>query len=165
MTKEIQLTKGQVALVDDGDYDFLMQWKWFALRTSRRGGYYAVKNSNNGEKTKMTYMHRLILMVFDKKEIVDHINHNTLDNRRENLRVLSQRQNLQNLKRKTSSKYPGVSWVKASQKWKAAFQYKGKIRYLGLYYSEEEAYQAYKLACKKFCHEPTITKHGEGGMV
>jgi len=96
--KQIPLTQGQVALVDNTDYDWLNQWKWCAQRT--RGVFYAVRNSprKNGKKHQI-FMHREILgLRYKDGQEGDHRNHNTLDNQRENLRVCIHSQNIMNQK-------------------------------------------------------------------
>lgn len=90
MSKEIPLTQGKVAIVDDEDYAALSQYKWQV--TKRRHTCYARRAIGGG---KYLYMHTAIL---GKKEgfMADHINGNGLDNRRDNLRLVTQRQNSQN---------------------------------------------------------------------
>jgi len=76
--KEIKLTKGQVALVDDEDFEYLNQWKWFAH--VRRDRYYAARSDwSNRPKSKTISMHRVILGITNPKLFGDHKNHNTLD--------------------------------------------------------------------------------------
>ncbi len=120
--KQILLTQGKIALVADADYDWLNQWKWYVLK-DRSGSFYAVRSSSQKKgKRYPIYMHRLILGLErgDKRE-GDHRNHNTLDNRRSNLRICTQQQNLTNQKPRSNgtSKYKGVTWDKHRKKWYA----------------------------------------------
>jgi len=92
MVKEIELTRDQVALVDDDDYPTLVKSSWYAL--SRHNHWYAVTSSSKGGPTTV-YMHRVI-MDAPKGMQVDHINHNGLDNRRRNLRLCTHAENLRN---------------------------------------------------------------------
>jgi hypothetical protein len=94
----------------------------------------------DGNKTQK--LHRFLLD-FPDGFMIDHINHNTLDNRYCNLRLADNRFNQWNQKRETSSKYPGVSWYKRDQKWRAYIRIDGRLHNLGLFESEEEAYEAY----------------------
>jgi transcription initiation factor TFIID subunit TAF12 len=79
--------------------------------------------------------------------VVDHINGNGLDNRKENLRFVTRRQNMQNRHIITnSSKYPGVSWHDSNQKWQARIRIGDKEKYLGVFATEKAAFTAYKEA-------------------
>lgn len=103
---QIPLTKGLVALVDDDDYDFLMQWKWCASDCSRGLGtkFYAVTQIRTFEyKRKRIYMHRVI-MGEPLNLCVDHINGDSLDNRKENLRSVTVSENAAH-KQPSKSKY------------------------------------------------------------
>ncbi len=90
--KEIELTRGKVTLVDDYDYPFLMQVKWYAL--PRHGHWYAATH-NPGVGPRTIYMHRII-MDPSSDMVIDHINHNGLDNQRHNLRICTHTENLRN---------------------------------------------------------------------
>lgn len=111
--KRIQLTKNKFAVVDDFDFEELSKYSWCAS-DSGNNKFYAHKKSNS----KTVLMHRLILNINDKNVEVDHINHNTLDNRRCNLRVCSRTQNNRNKSshKNSTSKYLGVSLDKARNK-------------------------------------------------
>lgn len=141
--REIKLTMGLAALVDDCDYDYLNKFKWCAHRSG--GNIYAerwIKGENRHIK-----MHREILGPPDGMDI-DHANHNTLDNRRCNIRICTRSQNIANtehvkkLLRKTS-RYRGVSKVANYNKWKATGYYMNKSIYLGSYQNEMDAAIAY----------------------
>ena len=90
--KQIPLTQGRFALVDDDDYDDLAQLRWTA---GGKKGYYAVRNFYINGKRMAELMHRRILAVTSSLD-VDHINHNTIDKRKENLRVCTRSENLKN---------------------------------------------------------------------
>ncbi len=145
----IQLTQGQVAIVSDEDYDELSAFGWCAMWSPSVGSFYAVRQSprKGGGQTKI-YMHRVVTGAKDPKRPVDHINHDTLDNRRENLRIVTTRENTSNQKRKPkcTSQYVGVHWHKAAQKWRAQIRSNGKCLWLGLYATELEAHEAYQAA-------------------
>lgn len=158
--KEIQLTKGQVALVDDEDYDYLKQWHWFARIYSRWSSYYAFRGfyfSTNG-KTKNIHtnipMHREIIKA-PRHLVVDHIDHNGLNNQKSNLRLCTIAQNNANrfsLKNSTSI-YLGVYFAKDRNKWRAAISVNDKILERKSFDTEIEAALYY--------NELAIKYHGE----
>jgi len=100
-------------------------------------------------------MHKKIM---EKKEgyKIYHINGKELDNRRENLRHVTNRQNQQNLHIKKSSKYPGVGWHKKMGKWRARTRISGKQVYLGDFTKEIDAYHAYCNAVNKLTSQEVI---------
>ena len=142
--KEIVLTQGQVALVDDEDFERLNQFKWCA---NRRGKiFYAIRNSptKNGKKH-IIYMHHEILGKSSNNRITDHINGVGTDNQKKNLRWVTYRQNTQSKKNiNKSSKYPGVSWGSRAKKWQTAIRIKGKKKWIGYFINEKEAFDAYR---------------------
>lgn len=96
--KEIPLTRGKVALVSEEDYEWLSQWKWYAAFTSRNTKWYARRGRRASERTEtetsaQIYMH-IAIMKPPKGMVVDHLNHDGLDNRRENLEIVTQEENM-----------------------------------------------------------------------
>lgn len=139
--KTILLTQGRVAIVDDEDYDLLMQYSWQVEK--RR--LYAVGNTKGSIKErKRLRMHRLIMDAPADMQ-VDHINGDGLDNRKCNLRICSNSQNMMNgRKRKNgTSKYKGVSYFKRDGRWRAVISNFGKYTHIGYFDTEEEAAMAY----------------------
>jgi len=131
-----------VAVVDDDDYAWLSKWKWCA----GAGGPYAVRTGKlaDGERRgKAILMHREIMRPDDGLQ-VDHINGNTLDNRRCNLRPCTPTQNAQHItKRKNPhSRHKGVR-KDACGYWMAHVSNNGRFEYLGYFGSEDEAAAAY----------------------
>jgi hypothetical protein len=153
MAKEIQLTQGQVAIVDDDMYDYLNQWKWYANKL--KGKYYAVRNLRLNKKyAGALLMHRVIMNPI-KGLVVDHVNGLTLDNRKENLRICTQADNMKNQKLSTNNKtgFRGVSWHKNKKVFESRI-HSNNIRYhLGIYNNSIDAARAY--------NEAAIKYHGE----
>lgn len=140
--KEIPLTQGQVALVDDEDYDYLNQWKW---QTHFNGtGYYGKRNIRleSGKRTSFM-LHRAIITDVPLGMQVDHIDGNGLNNQRNNLRIVTNRQNQQNLHRDKTSIYPGVCWGKRNNKWVSKIRIGNKVKHLGYFINEKDAFDAY----------------------
>ena len=145
MAKEIPLTKGKVAIVDDDVYEEHSQYKWHC---SVNG--YAARRSKN----KIVYLHREILNA-PKGKIVDHKNQDRLDNRRSNLRICTQGENLRNRGNQTNntSGYKGVSYMKREDKWRAYLKYEGQMYWLGSYKDKKDAAKAYNEKAVEFFGE------------
>jgi hypothetical protein len=136
--------RGLVALVDDEDFDFLNKFRWSVYACA--GGPYARGRAINGKHTKM---HRLIMNTPLGLEC-DHINHDTLDNRKSNLRNCTRSQNMLNQKKKKgSSRFKGVSWCKKDGRWLARLSIGGDQIHIGSFKYEEEAFEAYKSKAKE----------------
>ena len=139
--KEIPLTKGKFASVDDEDFEVINQFKWFALGAGNDLFY-----AGRRVKGKTIFMHRFIMGVYDSKVIIDHIDHNCLNNQRNNLRECTHSQNLLNsrkVKKSALSKFHGVSYDKAISKWVAQIWNNGKYKKIGSYQNEIDAAIAY----------------------
>lgn len=154
--KSIVLTMGQVALVDDDDYEWLSQWKWQAMRV-KGGGFYACRAhrpTKSRRDDKRVLMHRQIMDAADSVE-VDHASLNKLDNRRQNLRVCTRSQNNWNLPvaSHNTSGYKGVSWYSRRGVWEAYIGTHGRREKLGYFKSKVSAAIAYNIAA--------VQLHGE----
>lgn len=139
----ISLTRGLYAIVDAEDYGWLSRYKWHASSRDAPYAYCTVNGKNIA-------MHRMIMRP-PKGMVVDHINGNGLDNRRCNLRVCRQDQNMRNSRRHVGGKSRFRGVFPRGHQWEAKVTYKGKEYYLGRFNSELEAAEARdRLASKLF---------------
>lgn len=150
--KEIILSNGMTVLVDEEDYLILNNYKWHARKAhNNTNSYYAVrtvphpmgaKYANNKTKRKLIQMHRELLNFPSNKE-VDHINGNTLDNRKINLRPCTHAENLRNskLNKRNKTGFRGVRNIKGI--WYARIKFNGKEYNKGGFISLEKAARAY----------------------
>src|SRR5450631_1957406 len=111
--KEIPLTQGKFALVDDEDYENLISMKWHALYNKNGDSFYAHHSVyNKGKSPSVIRMHRYLMGANDPNLDVDHIDGNTLNNQKYNLRICESHKNTSNLhglKSNNTSGYRGVS--------------------------------------------------------
>lgn len=117
-------------------------------------GYEQIALTKNSKK-KYYQVHQLVAMAFlnhkpcGHKIVVDHIDFDRTNNTLQNLRLTTQRENTNKKHLKSSSKYTGVYWDKKSDKWRSMIRINGKLKYLGLYENEYDAYLSYKKELKK----------------
>jgi len=136
-----QKYKGQyVALVDDSDYEWLMQWKWRVHIQPHTCYAHTNIRLPNG-KIRVVRMHRVVLGINNPLIIIDHRNRNGLDNQSDNLRVCTNSKNQANRISKpgSSSKYLGVSWHKRDKLWRAKVKKDGIEYRLGGFKFEKDA--------------------------
>ncbi|MEN2465930.1 AP2 domain-containing protein [Ornithinibacillus sp. JPR2-1] len=145
--REIPLTQGKVTFVDAEDYEWLSKLKWYFRKSPKDKGY--ARRVANG---KTIYLHRFIINA-KPREIVDHINGNTLDNRKSNLRIVSIRENVINSSSRGVSKYKGVSLHKKTGRYRARIVVNGRELSLGYFDREEDAAIAYNIAANEYFGE------------
>lgn len=142
---EVKLNRGKVALVDEEDFDTISSVNWNAHPEKHR--WYATGKIND----RAVKMHRMILGVTDSSVIVDHIDGDGLNNRKSNLRIATNSENLCNQRPRENftSKYKGVHWDRFNNKWRVQVQ-KGKtVVRVGRFDDETEAALAYNEAAKE----------------
>lgn len=147
MSKQIQLSKGKFATVDEEDFEYLNQWKWYvnsdgyAVRSER------FKTESGRISTRTIRMHRVIAQAPPTYE-VDHKFGDRLDNRKQNLRICTQSENCMNktLSSKNSSGFKGIMWHKRNLRWIARIKVNGKLIHLGSFTCKIQAAKAYNEA-------------------
>jgi hypothetical protein len=146
--KQITLSQGKIAIVDDEDFERVNQFKWFAKKDENT--WYARRTVRIDGKRKNIHLHTFIMNTA-LGFVVDHKNHNGLDNRKENLRLCSKSQNQHNqkLRQGGTSQYKGVCWHKNKRCYFARIVIAGKQKHLGSFTDEVEAAKAYDEAAKE----------------
>jgi hypothetical protein len=148
--KHVPLTRGYVALVDDADYERVMQFKWSAL-VQRDGRLVYAKRDGPRPERKSIRLHRFILDAPDKVQ-VDHRDGDGLNCQRNNLRLATRRENSRNVRKHSDNpaRFKGVYWDKHRNKWYARIYVDGVQKSLGYFQTEELAAEAYDAAAARF---------------
>jgi hypothetical protein len=140
-------------VLKNGKYPFICKEK-IIKNCINTGGYYYLGLSRN-TKTKSRTIHQLMAEAFFNHKpcgmnlVVDHINNDRLDNRLENLQIITNRENASKDIKNKSSKYTGVSWCKKRNKWTTRIRVGNKYLFLGYYINEEDANLAYQNKLKE----------------
>jgi hypothetical protein len=150
--KEIALTDGNVALVDDRDYEYLSQFTWFSMKGSTNILYAVRVTSRKLGVRRNILMHREVMCAMKGQE-VDHRDHNGLNNCKGNLRFCSKAENQWNTgkQRNNTSGFKGVDWYAKYEKWRARISINRKVICLGYFESAQTASVAYRVAAEKYC--------------
>jgi len=152
----LPLTRGKIVIIDEDDYDELVQFSWHATRVKYGlAGYQFVAVRTcycpfDNKKKRTIFMHRQITSC-PRGLQVDHINHEPLDNRKVNLRVCTGTENMHNshAHKLSSSQYKGVSWYPPTKTWQAHIRVDKKKLHLGYFENEQDAAKAYDEAASK----------------
>lgn len=139
--------KGEEFWFDLEDYDKIKNYCWY----KNNQGYLISFDYNSNKKIRL---HRLIMNP-TSDQIIDHINHNTIDNRKSNLRIVTYSQNLMNksLVSSNTSGITGVSWYEKRNKWKSYITINKKQKFLGYFDNFEDAVRTRKEAEVKYFGE------------
>jgi hypothetical protein len=151
---------GHDVMLDDEDVERVVVLKWCVDRyaVKKRGQCYFkhtinyIKNDGKGHTCKQM-VHRFIMgCIPGDGKVVDHIDGNTLNNQKSNLRICTMAENSRNRKRNknNTSGYKGVSYSAQRKKWQAQIRVDGGIEYLGLFADPTSAHEAYKEAALKY---------------
>lgn len=150
------------AIVDAEDYERLCKYKWYF-----NGGFSVRRMLHRGRKTSAIPLANEVLKWYGI--IVDHINRNGFDNRKSNLRLCNQSQNVANREKcriNSTSGYKGVSWSKVNKKWVVHIQINGKVLHLGYFLKEEDAAKAYnRKALELFSEFACLNKDKKGNIL
>lgn len=149
--KTIPMTNTGEALVDDEDYEWLTQRRWYSVKS--RQSIYAKTGKNER-------MHRMILGVTDSKVVVDHVNGDGMDNRRSNLRLTTVSENVKNRQRtKAGNKFPGVWFGPRANKWRVGISVDYRKIHLGFFKNEDEAISVANAFRVSIGRPPVITNN------
>ncbi|MCI9298114.1 MAG: hypothetical protein HFI10_11830 [Lachnospiraceae bacterium] len=150
--REIPLTHGKTAIVDDVDFERLGIHHWSCCKAG-----YAMRGFRDNGKMVYLKMHHAVIGKPPPGYVVDHINGNRLDNRRGNLRFVTFQQNSFNTRKhqveNVTSRFKGVSYMRDKHKWRSRIMIGGREKHIGLYGTEEEAALAYNEAAKSYFGE------------
>ena len=146
--KRIPLTQNEFALVDNEDFKMISKHKWYCVRN--KGNNYARRNVGVKPNRSSIEMHRVVLKC-PNGMVIDHINGNSLDNRKKNLRVCTQAENTRNRiqRRSCKNKFKGITFHKHSKVWHAQICINYNNIYLGSFKNQKSAAIAYDAYAKR----------------
>lgn len=132
--KTINLNNGYYTIVDDDDFEKIKHYHWYAYKRGKARNVYAVRHDTPENKRRLIFMHH---MICKRKEgfVIDHIDGNSLNNTKVNLRVCLDKENAMNRKIYINNKsgYKGVYWDKTARKWRACIRVHGKLINIGYF--------------------------------
>ena len=149
--KKILLPKGKFALVDDEDFESLNKYKWQYMTKGYAARHIYIGSGHKNRKGRWIHMHRILANTPDNLQ-VDHINHNKLDNRKSNLRNVTNQQNHFNmpLAKNNTSGYKGIYWFRRDGIWHAQITVSSKRIHLGYFDDIKKAILARRKAEQKY---------------
>lgn len=155
--KQIPLTQNQLAIVDDWWFDYINQWKWHARWDNTMHSFYAMRTVNG----KKILMHRIVANTPDEM-LCDHIHHNTLDNRKNELRNVTPAQSVMNrrMQRNNKTGTTGVTQRSGSDKYRASLIFEGNMVLDREFFHIKDAIQARLDAQKKYFGEFSFSQAG-----
>lgn len=149
--KIIRLTQGKRTMVSDADFEWLIQWRWYAVRVKNLNGeqWCAVRSKQN----RLLYMHREIAARsgLPRSRRYDHRDRDGLNNQRANIRPCTNSQNMANTAKRSgaTSQFKGVHWRRDCSKWQAQIRVRYRLIHLGYFGDEYAAHHAYTAAAQK----------------
>lgn len=162
MAKEIELTNGGIAVVDDSDFERASQHSWRHRRSGKTT--YAVTTVGEWRQPRTLYLHRFIKYGLEDvgQPLIDHHNRNGLDCQKQNLRPATKSLNMANAEKcskATLSRFKGVTFDRVNRKWIAQIKAAGKRIFLGRFKEEIEAAAAYKTESERLFGEFAYAAH------
>ena len=151
--REVPVSGGRTALIDEADYESIQHWKWSSCRKRHTFAVYRAVLEQG--KSRRIYLSRFIMQA-PSGLFVDHENGDGLDNRRDNLRLCTHTENNRHRCRPQStntSGHRGVFWERGAKKWRAQLSVNNRNVHLGMFLTVEDAGNAYRQAA--------VSRYGE----
>lgn len=164
----INLQHGHITVIDKSDFQIAnsVSGKWYASYNRHTKSWYCVCNVPTEGKRTIARLNRLVAGASKISEIVDHVDHNTLNNTRSNIRIVSNRENLQNQIRahvNNETGMLGVNQIAQTGRYRAMININGKSVHVGMFDTAKAAHEAY-MSAKKTSHDGAIFM-GKGGLI
>jgi hypothetical protein len=143
--RQINLSQNKVAILDDEDFDRFASFHW-CYRGERNGNDgYAIRHAKDGKKYRTVYLHRAIMNPEPGTEVI-FLNHDRLDCRKENLRVVTvaEARRHHRVRSDSKSRIKGVRFNPDTETWSAYIYRSGRPIHVGTFYFEEDAMSAYE---------------------
>ncbi len=154
--KELQLTQGQVALIDDEDWERVNLHKWCARWDAKSRQFMPVRSMTVDGRTRTVYLSRFIVEAPPDLD-VDHVDHNWLNATRQNLRICTTRQNMQNRHKRSANPFKGITRYRDTSRWIAQINDNGHAVNLGIYPDAHAAALAYDAKAREVFGEFALT--------